>query len=192
MHLLLAHLPGSTADRNILQRTAEAAHGMAFEMGQHDHRIIVHDMPAHRHFREMPALAHRQRNIPFLIHDIYRTEIPTIDCECLAMLRCRIAAARIQGIRLNDRALRHMCLESLHHIPRQDIRAMRLARMQLNRDLAINPFIDDVVQPDQMLRINMLRKIYPGTGAAFISLGNIPAADHRRLRKSFAYARNLC
>lgn len=102
VNLTLAHLTRRAADGDILHGATEAAHGMPLEMGKHDHGIVIDQMAAHGHFREVQAAAHRERHIAFLIHDIHGAEIPAVDPERFTMrLRC-VAIPPVQRIGFHD------------------------------------------------------------------------------------------
>ena len=55
MDHFLAYGPVRAANGDILQGTAEAAHGVTFEMGQHQHRVVIQHMFADRHFLEIAS-----------------------------------------------------------------------------------------------------------------------------------------
>ena len=159
MDLALTDLARSAADSDILQRTAITAHGMAFEMGQDDHRIIVYNVAAHGDFLQVLAAADRQIDRAFFIYDIDRAESPAIDLQRFPMRSRRIAVPFIERIGFDNRTVRDMGHKGFDHIPRQDIGAIFFAGMQFDGDFAINAFIDLIIKGNQMGRINMLGKV---------------------------------
>lgn len=58
------------ADALVFQHTAEASHGMAFEVGEVDHEVVVGEMASDKVFREPFCVLHGQCHGPFFIHDV--------------------------------------------------------------------------------------------------------------------------
>ena len=154
---------------------------MPLEMGKHDHGIVIDQMAAHGHFREVQAAAHRERHIAFLIHDIHGAEIPAVDPERFTMrLRC-VAIPPVQRIGFHDAAFRHPGLEGFHHVAGQDVRSVSFSGMQLDGCFAVNMPINLLIKANQMLRVNMRSEIDPCAGAGRADAGDVARTDKRRL-----------
>ena len=121
MDLALADLAGSTADGDILQGTAIAAHGMAFEMSQDNHRIVVDDVAAHGDFLQVLAAADGQIDRAFFIHDIDRAESPAIDLQ-RSDGKLSYSGPLIERIGFDNRTVRTWAI--FDHLLRQDIGAI--------------------------------------------------------------------
>ena len=145
VNLPLADLSRRAADGDVLHRAAETAHGMAFEMCQDNHRIVIDDMAAHCDFFQMLTAADRQVNVAEFVHDIDRAESPAVDFQRFFMAFRRIAIAGVQRVRLYNSTVRNMSHKFLDHIPRQDIRAMLFTSMKLYGHLAVNALVNLVI-----------------------------------------------
>ena len=111
---------------------------MALKMRKDEQRVVIQHVRAHRHFREPFAALDRQHSRALFIHDINRRKIPAVDSQRLAVLGRRIARALIIGIRFDNIGFRQfLCYKRLDPRTRDDVRAVRLARMQLDADFAV-------------------------------------------------------
>lgn len=190
MDLALADASIRTADGEILHRAAEAAHGMSFEMGEDDHRVIVHDVAAHGDCLEMLAAADRKLDSPFFVHDIDRAEGPAIHLQGVAVHGCRVAVSLVERIRFYDRAVLHLLLKGGYHVTRQDIRPMLFTGMQLDGYFAIDGIIDPCVERDQVRRIDHAGEVHLGA-AAFCALIHTARADDGSLFVCFHIVSSL-
>lgn len=62
---------GSDADGNILQRAAEARHGVAFEVREDQHGVVILQTAVHDILRQMKAALHGNGKLTDLIHDLH-------------------------------------------------------------------------------------------------------------------------
>jgi len=159
---LLAYGAVSAADGDILQRTAEAARGVPFEMRQHHHRVIIKHVFSDRHSLEMFPALHGDHHRAVLVHDVYRAEIPVVDPDGFAMIRRSISLAYIQGIGVHQVAVGNMLLQAFYHFPPQYIGAMRLTGVQLDPYFAGHALIDLGIDSQQSVDTDILRKKYLG------------------------------
>ena len=82
----------SAADADVLVRVAEATHRMAFEVCEHDKRVIAQHVAADADRIKPFAASDRQLYHAVLIHNVDRAERPAIGFQGLAMLLGRIAS----------------------------------------------------------------------------------------------------
>ena len=165
VHLTLADAAVSAADGEILHGAAEAAHGVAFEMSEYHHGVIIHDVAAHGDFLEVLAAANGKVYRAFFVHDVYGAEGPAIHFQCFLVTFGGEAVAFIERIGFYDIAVRHLGLEGFHHVPWENVWPVLLAGVQLDGGLAIDGFIDETVELDEMRRIDDFGEIYFGMGA---------------------------
>ena len=159
VHLPLARLARGAADGDILQRAAEAAHGVPLEMRQDNQRIIVDEMRAHRHFLQMESVLHRQIDVALGVDDVHRAEGPAVRLQRFPMAFRGSAGTAVSHVRLDDRRAGNLRHEIPHHVPGQDVRAVGLARVQLDGDLALNFRVHLLVELDQMLGVDLVGEI---------------------------------
>ncbi len=159
---LLADGPVRAADGDILHRTAEAAHGVPLEMGQHHHRVVIKHVFADRHFLETLPAFNGDHHRAVLVHDVHRAEIPAVDLEGFAMIRRCVSLALVQGIGFHQSAVGNMLLQGFHHVPRQDVGAVRLAGMHLDGCLSGNTPIDPGIDLQQPVDTDIFRKKHLG------------------------------
>lgn len=86
MDLFLACWPVHAAKGDILERSAETAHGVPFEMGEHQHRVVIQHMFADLHFFEVLPAFDRDHHRAVLVHNVYRTEIRAVDLRGFPMI----------------------------------------------------------------------------------------------------------
>ena len=182
MHLALADAARGEADRDILHRAAEAAHRVTLEVGENDEGVVIHDVTAHRHVVEMEAVTDREVNAAFLVENINRAEIPAIHLQRFAVTFCRIAVTFVEGVRLNDVAVRNAALEVTHEVARKNIGAVLFARVELDRGAAVDAFIHAAIKLKEMLGVDHRGKEHFRAGARDIKTRDILRPDHRSLR----------
>ena len=135
MDHLLADAAVRAADADVLVGATEAAHRMPLEVREHEQRVVIQEMRANGHLREPLAALDGQHGCAGLIHDVDGREVPAVDGQGLPVLLRRVAVALIVSIRLDDLRLRQILRdELLDPRPRNDIRPVRLARVQLDAD----------------------------------------------------------
>lgn len=74
------------ANAQVFVRSAEAAHGVALEVGECEHGVVVKHVSAHMHFVKPFAAGDGQGGNAFLVHNVYRVERPAVVGDGLAML----------------------------------------------------------------------------------------------------------
>jgi len=130
----------------LLVRAAEAAHRVAFEMRQDQQRIVARHMVADRHLREPLAALDRHHGRAVLVHDVDGRKRPAICRNRLAVLLRRVAAALVIRVRLDNGRIRQTAREEFPDPrARDDVRPVRLARMELHADLARERARDAVI-----------------------------------------------
>ena len=90
------------ANAQVLIRSAEAAHGVALEVGKREHRVVVQHMGAHVHFIKPLAAGNGQGSNTFFVHDVYRAERPAVVGDGFAMLFGGVAVAFVIGVGFDD------------------------------------------------------------------------------------------
>ena len=133
-------------------------------------------MPAHGNFFKVLAPAYRQHNGAFFVHNVNRAEIPAVKGNGSAVLFGSIAPAFVQGVGFNYIAVGHMCLKSLYHFARQNVRAVRFAGMQFNCNLAVNAFVNHIIKFNKSISVDVFAEIYFGTAACAAVCGNLYAS----------------
>ena len=128
-------------------------------MSENYNRIIVGKVLSHYDFLKMFAAFNRKCNPAFFVHDINRTESPTINLECLFVPCCRVAIAKIHRIGLNYIAVRNLRLKFLNHITRQDVWTILFSSMKFNADFAINISVNHIVKFNEMISINFICEV---------------------------------
>ena len=183
MNHFLADAAVGAANADVLVGTAEAAHRMALKMRKDEQRVVIQHVRAHRHFREPFAALDWQHRRALFIHDIDRRKIPAVDSQRLAVFGRRIARALIIGIRFDNIGFRQfLCYKRLDPRTRDDVRAVRLARMQLDADFARHILRNGIVRLEQAGRRKIPRKIYDSLTALTLGRCYIMVAALCRLR----------
>ena len=187
MNLLLADLPVGAADGDVLHGTAEAAHGVALEVGQDDHGVVVADVLAHRDGLEVLAALHGEHRRAFGVHDVDRAEGPAVHLEGFKVLFRRVAVSHVERVRFDDRAVGNVLLEGFDHVARQNVRAVAFTRVELDRDLPDDFFVDERVELLQVFGVDLAREVDLRLFAA--EVGADAAAAHDRGLREFAVDR---
>ena len=126
-----------TADADVFIRAAKAALGVAFEVGEDKHRIVVEDVFSHLHLGEPLAALDRQRRSSVRVHDVHRTEGPAVDLQGLPVLLGGVAAALIVGVGLHNGRTRQVLFNQLlDPRARDNVWSVRFAGVQLDGNLA--------------------------------------------------------
>ena len=97
---------GGNADRDVLDGTAEAAHGVPLEMREDNDEIVIHEVRAYNVIREVATAFDRQTHLPFGIHDVDRSDgrESVVGSRLQVVFGCGSAPA-IGGVALDDRAV---------------------------------------------------------------------------------------
>ena len=148
----LAHAAVGAADADVLVAAAEAALGVALEMGQRHHGVIVDQMASHGHLVEPLAADDRQRKGVFLVDDVHRAEGPAIDLDGFSVGLRGVAVALVVGVRLDDRRFRQVLLDQgFHPFARDDVRAVLLAGVELDAHAALDVAAHFLIRGDESL-----------------------------------------
>ena len=145
----------STAYGELLERTAVASHGMAFEVSQNKHGIIVENVLAQIVFLQDLAVRDGPDHIrTFRVHQVNSEDlVPAVILDQCQMLRCMVPYAA-EGIAIGCIAFHDGAVHFLHHrlpeIRTQEVLVSFLAGMHLDRDFA------GEVDPQQMIHLNYL------------------------------------
>lgn len=109
---------------------------MAFEVGQHQHGVIIQDMFADGQFRKPFPAGNGKAYVPVLIHDVDGQKVQPL---VLRVSRCPSVVCLGLGYKTlhSTMLLSEYSLEST--IRGQNIRTMRFACMQLDGDLPLMP-----------------------------------------------------
>ncbi len=150
---------GGKADGDILQRAAKAAHRMALKMGQHQQRIVLLHVAAHKVFVNTPAAVDRQLKIAFLVQNIHRGNLrPAVELHGFPVGFGGVALAFIGGIALHNGAV-YLVHHGLHEIGADKVLVPHLAGMHLHRHLAGQLCPQRIIQADHRFGCDLLRKI---------------------------------
>ena len=153
------------ADGQLLERAAVAAHGVALEVRQHQHGIVVEDVLAQQVLLEHLAVG----DVP---HDVGTLGVHQVDGEVFApavvldqlpvglgMVAHAAIGVAIGGVALHDRAVDRLD----HRLPElgaQEILVSLFAGVQLDRDLAGELQPQQAVQLHHLFRADFAGKVY--------------------------------
>ena len=154
----LAGRRGDT-DRNVLHRTAEAAHRMTFEVRQDDRKVVVEEMRADEIFSQVPAARDRKSRLTLGIHDIDRSDRrePMIGGGLQVIGRTGPPAA-VGRIALDDRAA-DLANQITDQGRLQEMVPARFAGREFDGDLARRLAPQRFVDAHECLRRDLARKI---------------------------------
>lgn len=154
---------------------------MAFEVGQHQHGVIIQDMFADGQFRKPFPAGNGKAYVPVLIHDVDGAEGPAVGPQGFTMPFRGLPRTGIQNIAFHNAAVRNIRLESPDHFAGQNIRTMRFARMQLDGDLAAHAMIDAGIDLHQPFEADVLREkdlgLFLRRGHSSIDPGEAPKSE---------------
>ena len=88
---------------------------MPFEMGQHQHGVIIQDMFADGHFRKPFSAGNGEAYVPILIHDVNGAESPAVGPQGFTMPFRGLPWAGIQNITFHNAAVRDVRLKPSDH-----------------------------------------------------------------------------
>ena len=166
-------LPDATvgaADAYVLVAAAETAHGVALEVSESDHGIVVQQVLADGHLLEPLAAVYRQKGRALGIHDVHGAEGPAVHLQCLAMLLGSVAVAFVIGIGLDYvGALQVLLHQGFDPFAGDDVGAVLLARVKLDAHAAFNLAIDLFIGLDQALGGQIAGKIDHGLAVSLLA-----------------------
>ena len=153
MDHFLTDAPVRAADADVFVAAAEAALGVALEVGQDHHGIVIFQVGTHKHPGEPFAALDGEGVCALLVHDIHRAEGPAVDLQRLPVLLGGVAVSRIIGVGLHDGGIMDRALhQGPHPVPGDDVGAVLLAGVQLHRDFSANGSVYPRVDLFQALR----------------------------------------
>ena len=189
--LLLADAPVGTADADVLVAAAEATHGVALEVGQHQERVIVQHALAHVHLLKPLAALDGERGHAVLVGDVHRAEGPAVDGQGLAVLLGGVAAALIIGVGLDDGGFGQARSEQLLHPGAgDDVGSLSLAGVELDRHLAGQHRGDLVVDLFEPLLRQVAGEEHHGTLPRALFKGDVQVAPGPGNRLLFRHCRS--
>ena len=128
------------ANAQVFVRSTEAAHGVALEVGECEHGVIVKHVSAHMHFVKPFAAGDGQGGNAFLVHNVYGAERPAVVSDGLAMPFGGVAVAFVVGVGFHDGGIGQVFGDKiLHPAERDDVGAVFFASVQLDGNLATKP-----------------------------------------------------
>ena len=148
---------GGTADGQLLQRAAEAAHGMALEVGEHQHGVVVVQVFANQILFDLLAVGDFQLQIgAFGIHDIHiKIMAPAMVLHEFDVLVGGVPLAAVGGVAFHDGTVDRVN-HGLHEFGPQKVLVALLAGVDLDCDLAGQGLAQRLIQPDHIFRGDVL------------------------------------
>ena len=150
--------PGAgTADGQLLQSSAVAAHGVPLEVSQHQHRVVIHDVFAQVILLEDFSVGDGPDHVRTLgVHQVHiKIFGPAVLLQELAMGLCVVTHAG-SGVAVGGIAFHHGAADLLHHGPpelrTQEILVALLPGVDLHRHLARQLYSQGVIQFNNFLR----------------------------------------
>ena len=134
------------ADRDVLDRAAEAAHRVPLEVRQHDREIVVQKVFAHVVLREVPSALDRKRRFALGVHDVDRGDGgEAVVGSRFEMVGRAGASAAVGGVALDDRAA-DLAYQRCDERRLQEVVSARFARREFDghppRGFAAERFVD--------------------------------------------------
>ena len=136
VNMLLA-VAGSNADGQLLDRAAEAAHGVPLEVAEHQQGVVVSEILADEVLLDHLAAGNEQLQVgAFAVHDVHVEMLcPAVFAHQLLVAFGYIARARIGGVALHDGAF-HMVDHRLPEVRAEEVLIALLAGVELHGHLA--------------------------------------------------------
>ena len=173
----LADASVSTADADVLVRTAEATIGVSLEMGQRYHCVVVGQMAAHRHLFEPFASVDRERRGTLFVDDVHGAECPIVHLERLAMQLRSVSVAFVIGVCLDDVGQgQTFCHQGLHPFAWNDVRAVLLTRVKFYTHMSANVLTYLLVGFDESFGREVAGELYDGLVACPLLVRHILVA----------------
>ena len=162
----LAVLTG-TADREILQCTAIAAHGVTFEVVEGNHEVVVRHVTTHNVVFDVRLVFHRDANLVIFVHDIHGEILgESVALNHLPVVLRRIAFVVLVGrsvavcrITLHDGAvhLKHQIPDEFRF---QVVRVAALTRTHLHGHSSLGRNAQGLIDSHQRLRTDFPSQIH--------------------------------
>ena len=164
------------ADADVLVGTAETALGVALEVGEGDHGIIVEQVVAHGHGLEPLATLHGDRHHALFVHDVDGAEGPAVDFQGLTVLLGRVAVALVVGVGLDDVGIGEVLLhQGFDPFARNDVGAVLFTGVELDAHAAGNLAIDFLVGLDKTFGGKVAGKVNNGFLSGTLVVGKVLA-----------------
>ena len=174
MYHRLANPAVCTADADVLVAAAKAALDVALEMGQRQHRVIIHQVVADTHKVEPLAAVHRQIEGPFVVYNVHRAEGPAVDFQCLQMALGGEPVAIVISVGLNYGGFgKSLLIKVFDPGAGDDIGAVLLSRVELDTDFAFEAGADAVVSLYQAGGAQVAGEIDDGLVSGTFCVGNV-------------------
>ena len=134
------------ADRDVLDRAAEAAHRVPLEVRQHDREIVVQKVFAHVVLREVPSALDRKRRFALGVHDVDRGDGgEAVVGSRFEMVGRAGTSTAVGGVALDDRAA-DLAYQRCDERRLQEVVSARFARREFDghpsRGFAAERFVD--------------------------------------------------
>ena len=150
------------ADGDVLQRPAEAPHGVPLEVGQHQQGVVVLQVCAHIVLLDHLAAGDGQLHVPVLVHNVHRGGgSPAVGVHGVPVGVGGVAPAVVGGVALHDDAA-HMVDHGFHKIRAKEVLVARLAGVELDGHLAVQLDAQGGIEPEHGLRGKFPGEIYVG------------------------------
>ena len=167
---------GSDAYGNVLYRTSEPRHRMAFEMGQDNREIIVRIMRAYDVIVYVPSALHRKPGFSFGIHNVHFCNGgETVLLGGTEMGGCVGAASAVCRIAFHDSAV-HTLHEVSYQGRLQKVVSARFACREFHGYFTGSLTPQCFINSHQSFRRNVACDIHGGCG------NRVRSFRHRRLR----------
>ena len=150
---------GGHTDGHVFQRAAEARHGVALKMGQHQHGVVIFQVLAYKVLLDALAAGDRQGHLPMLIHQVTGSN----GCKAMFLHRFPVGGAGVAASLIGGVALHNGPLQLLNQGRNQggleEVVAAGLAGGNLDRHLALERDAQGMINPLQRLSGDFLCKI---------------------------------
>ena len=170
----------SHTDRELLERAAETSHGMALEVRQHQHRVVLGQVLAHEVLLEAQAIRDGQLKVGALgIHEVdVEVIVPSMLGNRAQVLLGRVALSVVGRVALNDRAMQ-LAYHGRPKVRVQEVLVAHLAGMDFNGNLTRQFDAKQAIEFDDLFGRDCAGEINLGLVShdAFPSLGRCGDAD---------------
>ena len=122
---------------------------MAFEMGKHDHGIVIQQVLAHGDLFKLFASGDGQGHVAVLVHDVYRGEgRPAVLFKRPAVAFRGLAQAAVEDVAFHHVGVGNRSQKGFDPFAGQDVGAAGFAGMQLDGDFPGDVPVDHAVEPE--------------------------------------------
>ena len=164
------------ADALIFQHAAEAAHLVALEVGEVDHKVVVGKVLAHEVIVEVGRVLHGQGHAAVGVHDVDNGDFVVAALgDGLAVLLGGVAVAGIGGVALDEGAV-DLFHQRGDELGTEVVAVLRLARADFHGDIALCVNAQGLVDFHQRFGSNLRSKI---NSRGFLSLHGAEGEERR-------------